>query len=61
MSKPWEMKDYAEMEERLAAARQLRRDELGPWLAGAWRALVEALASFGSHRDDAAHPRRHAA
>jgi hypothetical protein len=61
MSKPWEMKDYAEMEERLAAAHQLRRDELGPWLAEVWRALADAIASIGSHRDPAAHTHRHAA
>jgi hypothetical protein len=61
MSKPWEMKDYAEMEARLAAAHQLRRDELGPWVASAWHAIVEAIASIGApHRPEA--PRhRHAA
>jgi hypothetical protein len=58
MPKPWEPKDHTEVEARLAAARQLRRDELGRWLAGAWRALVEAVASLGSRGGRGAHPHR---
>jgi hypothetical protein len=44
MSKPWEMKDYSEMESRLAAARELRRELLGPWVVASWRAMVKRIA-----------------
>lgn len=55
--KPWEPNDYSEMEARLAAAKQLRRDELGTWLGDVWRGLVDAIAPHGaSERPNREHP-----
>ena len=55
MSKPWEVVEHAEIEARLEAARQMRRDELGPWLADAGRRLVNAIAFLGSGHGRGAH------
>jgi hypothetical protein len=55
MSKPWELRDYAEMEARLVTARQMRRDELGHWFADAWRRLMDALGSLSSGGGRSAH------
>jgi hypothetical protein len=54
MSRSLEELDLAELEQRLAAARQLRRDELLPWLGQAWHELVAAVTGPGTSGSDRA-------